>query len=208
MMGQTADRSGAAGTVGPLDVRLAVEVDDAVGCPLRGRDLDGVRQSVTRSAVGDPETCQVVVEDDESPDYRRTAVGDGCACAVFEDHDCIADLEAIRDGRLVFSVVVPDRDALRSVVEDLRATGATVSLERIRTGGPDGEASPDGVTLTDKQREALALAIEAGYYDRPREATLDELADGLGVTRSAVSQRLTAVERKLVAERAREADLG
>ena len=51
--------------------------------------------------------------------------------------------------------------------------------------------------LTEKQREAFDTAVSLGYYDRPREASLDEIATELGISRSAVSHRLCAVRRRL-----------
>lgn len=203
-MSPTATESGAESDVGPLDVRLAIDGDTATGCPLTGRDIDRVRHSMTHTDCGNDETCQVAVDDAEAHGYRRTPVTESCPCTVFDDYDCISDLEAVKDGRLLFSLVVPCRETLRSVVDDLRATGASVSLERIQVDAVASDTVPDGVALTPKQREVLSLAVESGYYDRPRGATLDDLADELDVTPSAVSQRLNAIERKLVCERARD----
>lgn len=199
------DRSGDRGDAAerPLDVQLAVEV--SCGCPLRNREVEAVRQSLTRSEGDEPERCQVAVPAGNG--YEQTAVDGACPCAILAEHECVADLAAVRDGRLLYDVVVPRREVLRSIVAALRDAGATVSVERIRTGSAREDPPAADVSLTPKQREALALAIETGYYDRPRGATLEELADELDVTPSAVSQRLTAVERKLVAERAREFDL-
>lgn len=56
----------------------------------------------------------------------------------------------------------------------------------------------DQITLTEKQREAVQTAVEMGYYETPRSASPADLAETLGVTRSALSQRLNAVETKLV----------
>jgi hypothetical protein len=44
--------------------------------------------------------------------------------------------------------------------------------------------------LTDGQREALLAAFEAGYFEIPRRTTLVELADELGVSDAALSERL------------------
>ncbi|WP_121823079.1 helix-turn-helix domain-containing protein [Halostella salina] len=201
MIGDTANANETAMGVGPLEVQLAVEVDSASVCPLRERDADEIRQSLSRSAVD--ETCQVVVEGDGDADYERTTVGETCPCSVLADHDCIPEIESVEDGRLLYSVVVPSREELRAVVSDLRGVGASVSLERIRADSADDGSSVDGVALTAKQREVLTLAIEAGYYEQPRNASLSDLAGELGVTPSAVSQRLNAIERKLVRTRAR-----
>ena len=45
-------------------------------------------------------------------------------------------------------------------------------------------------TLPNEQRETLALAVNEGYFETPREVTLDELAEQLDVPRSTVSYRL------------------
>ncbi|WP_336000656.1 helix-turn-helix domain-containing protein [Halorientalis halophila] len=44
--------------------------------------------------------------------------------------------------------------------------------------------------LTPTQREALTLAVETGYYDIPRNCTTVELADKLGISDQAVTERL------------------
>lgn len=52
--------------------------------------------------------------------------------------------------------------------------------------------------LTDRQREVLFAAFDAGYYERPRKTTGTELADELGITSATFQQHLRAAERKLV----------
>lgn len=54
--------------------------------------------------------------------------------------------------------------------------------------------------LTDGQREALVMAYSRGYFDSPRDATQDDLAEDLGITRQAVSSRLQRGIRRLVAD--------
>ncbi|GAA0250234.1 helix-turn-helix domain-containing protein [Haladaptatus pallidirubidus] len=44
--------------------------------------------------------------------------------------------------------------------------------------------------LTDDQQKALTLAVEHGYYDVPRVANQSELAEKLGVSHQALSERL------------------
>lgn len=52
--------------------------------------------------------------------------------------------------------------------------------------------------LTERQREVLFAAFEAGYYERPRQTTGAELADQLGITSTTFQQHIRAAERKLV----------
>ena len=52
--------------------------------------------------------------------------------------------------------------------------------------------------LTEKQREALILAFEHGYFDSPRASTLQEIADELGITQQSLSSRLRRGNRRLI----------
>lgn len=60
----------------------------------------------------------------------------------------------------------------------------------IQKSSPSVPARSRGEMLTNEQRDALARALEAGYFEVPRETTLIELADEIGISDSAVSQRL------------------
>ncbi|QLD89545.1 helix-turn-helix domain-containing protein [Natronomonas salina] len=44
--------------------------------------------------------------------------------------------------------------------------------------------------LTDKQEEALVLAFDRGYFETPREVTMEELGDEFGISQQAVASRL------------------
>ncbi|WP_245852909.1 helix-turn-helix domain-containing protein [Natrinema ejinorense] len=44
--------------------------------------------------------------------------------------------------------------------------------------------------LTDRQRECLTVALRQGYLEVPRECTLAELADELGVDKSTASETI------------------
>ncbi|WP_254810538.1 helix-turn-helix domain-containing protein [Natronosalvus amylolyticus] len=52
--------------------------------------------------------------------------------------------------------------------------------------------------LTDTQREALILAYECGYFESPRETTLAEIAEELGISQQALGSRLRRGNRRLV----------
>ncbi len=52
--------------------------------------------------------------------------------------------------------------------------------------------------LTDKQREALALAVRAGYFDRPKRTDLDAIAKSLRVSRPAAAERLQRATSKVL----------
>ena len=60
-----------------------------------------------------------------------------------------------------------------------------------------GGRSPESV-LTDRQREVIEMALRKGYFEVPRECTLAELADALGVDSSTASTILRRGQGQLV----------
>lgn len=147
--------------------------------------------------------CRAAVTTNDSSRIVGKEIEDDCVCPVFRNHACIASIEAFDSGELVVTLSLPSRELLPEIVEDLRNRGAAVelrSISRIASGGDldRRELTIDSGAITDKQREAIEVAIVEGYYDSPRRADLEDLADRLGISRSAVSQRLTVAETTLV----------
>ncbi len=54
--------------------------------------------------------------------------------------------------------------------------------------------------LTDPQYEVLTLACDRGYFAIPRQAELDDLAEELGVSHQALSERLRRGVEALVTD--------
>lgn len=100
-----------------------------------------------------------------------------------------------RDGRWTFRLLAPDREGIASAHDIMDDLGCRAECRRITTyDGDESKCSP----LTDEQREALISAVEAGYYDIPREVTADELADELGISHQALSERFRRAYRQLI----------
>jgi len=99
-----------------------------------------------------------------------------------------------RDGDMHFRVV-GEPAALQAALEEA-PEAMDLRIDEIVTpgGGPDLPAAG----LSDRQREAVEVAVELGYYDRPRGATHADVAAELGVTPSTASRHLQTAEAKLV----------
>ena len=96
----------------------------------------------------------------------------------------------------VFELRLPSRDALVAFNDECKRREASVSVTHLRSA--DGE-TPPLLGLTDKQQQLLTVAYEEGYFDVPRGISQDELASRLGVSKSAVSQRLRRAMTELCA---------
>ncbi|OLZ41715.1 DNA-binding protein [Natrinema saccharevitans] len=53
-------------------------------------------------------------------------------------------------------------------------------------------------SLTETERETFEVASREGYYETPRETTLEELADHFDISKTAVSMNLRRSERKVL----------
>ncbi|MDJ1431342.1 helix-turn-helix domain-containing protein [Halostagnicola sp. A-GB9-2] len=68
-----------------------------------------------------------------------------------------------------------------------------VELEAVTAIRPTGGR----VGLTDRQRETLATAERVGYYEIPREGTVSDVGDELGVSSSTAGNHLRKAEARL-----------
>lgn len=182
--------------------RAVLAFESSAECPFSSVDGDII--DAQNSLVDQSCHCQYVVD---SSGGEETVVGhtsrkheSDCACHVFGEYECVPDVLAVEDDLLVVSVFLPDRDIIADLVADLRSICDQVSLRRIADDPDDVEAARcevDLTQLTAKQRRALNLATERGYYEQPSGVSLAELAADLGVSKQAVSQRLRAAENEL-----------
>lgn len=65
-------------------------------------------------------------------------------------------------------------------------------------GGLEGVAEAAKARLSDRQQEALESALDLGYYDIPREASVEDVAADIGCARSTAAEHLRKTESKLL----------
>jgi predicted DNA binding protein len=94
--------------------------------------------------------------------------------------------------------LMPDREALHDVWEYAREEGFDFEIIEFRRQGRTDPEYPGGNAPTEEQREALLAAYEGGYFAEPRETSLEELAEELGISPTAVGGRLRRGMRSLV----------
>ncbi|WP_269782693.1 helix-turn-helix domain-containing protein [Halobacterium wangiae] len=82
----------------------------------------------------------------------------------------------------------PDRASLSEYQPLVEQKGVNVTLRRVY--GESDAVFGGEYGLSAKQREALEAAVAAGYFEVPRRASLSDLAEDLGVSTQAVSERL------------------
>lgn len=126
--------------------------------------------------------------------YAATADTRGTYPVAVENDIAYLDI-ALQDGEYTVRARIPDRDALTALREYCRANDFSFALDRIYE---ETEIDAVGNPLTDAQTEAMRVAYERGYFDSPRRATLDDIADEIGVSRQAVAARLRRGHKRLI----------
>ncbi len=101
------------------------------------------------------------------------------------------------DGRWTAEMRFPDRASFGHYHDFLVDEGVSVELLRLADAG-DRSRRAGEATLTDRQREALAVAHERGFFEVPRETELSEIAARLEISNQAVSERLRRGQARLV----------
>lgn len=92
-----------------------------------------------------------------------------------------------RDGGWHLRVLYPDRTHLSRTHAFAEEHGLTFDIITMR----EMEGEPAGrYGLTNSQYRVLELAAQRGYYKVPRGATLQELADEIGISHQALSEQL------------------
>ena len=87
-----------------------------------------------------------------------------------------------------FDVRSEDRSDIAAFQQRCQELDIAVTLTKLHALTPVDTAAEAG--LTDTQQEALVLAYERGYFESPREVTLEEIGEELGITQQAVGSRL------------------
>ncbi len=204
-----------------LCVVFEIEVPPGGHCPMGefSGDIEEVRQQLvngechTDTKVSTDECVCAPEQECTEVVHETRPIGATCPCAVFGEFNCVPRLLDATGECIHVETYLPDRDRLGNLVSALRevTNGLRLrQLKRIDTAQVErnrNTATLDLFDVTEKQREAVTKAVTAGYYSRPRETSLEELADDHDISRSALSQRLNAVESKLATAAFRQASI-
>lgn len=138
------------------------------------RDGDLVTECSVADENGSDLACQVTV----------TSLPELFACV--RDADGTVRTARAIENTWTFDLRFPNRDAASGCLS--RYDGGSLTVDRI--GSPSILQDGSGITPTEKQREVLVRALAAGYFDVPRRTSLVSLADDLGISDTAASERL------------------
>ncbi|MFB6130194.1 MAG: bacterio-opsin activator domain-containing protein [Salinigranum sp.] len=149
-----------------------VDIEDAIG------RVDGVESFEVVDSIDSEALIKVVWKEGPNGLFDSLAESGGTL------------LEATGESeRWSLQVRFENREDLTAFYRSCVDRGISLELTGVHNPGLLDEVGL-GFALTDTQRETLVAALEAGYFDVPRRTNLVELADRMGVSDTAVSQRI------------------
>ncbi len=187
------------------NVQLTLRFKPPAECPLREVVTDIGKVLVDRE--GETCRCDVIISvevEDEVGTMVAQISGDvdQCAGTVFEDFNCVPEVTAVEDQHIEVRTFVDESTDIDALLSRLGEVCEDVMLKRVSTDFKRKLASTfrdvDLHTLTKKQRKAVEIAIDRGYYTRPREISLSELADEFDISEQALAQRLARAEENIM----------
>jgi len=119
--------------------------------------------------------------------------------AVREENGTVLDATA-SDGRWRFRLLFPDRNAVSRCYERCQEAGARfeVHSNSINDLATASSRRPGG--LSGEQYTTLKRSLECGFYEVPRETTLEELSEEFDVSHQALSERLRRAHKTVVTD--------
>ncbi|MFB6119398.1 helix-turn-helix domain-containing protein [Halosegnis sp.] len=95
----------------------------------------------------------------------------------------------------ILTIWIPDRTELVHLWDYAQQNEIEIELLRVNEYASLGQTDAG---LTDTQRDALLVAVEMGYFEEPRDATLSQVAAELDISQPAASGLLRRGTRRLI----------
>lgn len=175
----------------------SLRIDAATTTEARTIELVTVSQtalSTVRSALETIPSVRSVSVLDRTGDARLEVEGRQCPIhvAAREAGVPIETPYEVADGDATIDVT-SSHDRLSKLGDELRARGLSFRVEYVQ------ESHDARELLTETQESLVRAAVQHGYYDAPRECTLTELAERVGLAKSTCSETLQRAQAAIVA---------
>lgn len=99
----------------------------------------------------------------------------------------------IKNGIQTHNILTPTPELFSALLKNLRQQFSSVKLLSVYSK-PDQRIKS---ILTQKQAESFVLAYESGYYNIPRNSSIEDLSKKAGIKRVAMGERLRRAEKRI-----------
>ncbi|AGN26294.1 hypothetical protein A3206_01715 [Candidatus Methanomassiliicoccus intestinalis] len=165
------------------------------GCAMiRVMDPHGTLQNITEKQYYGNEMGECTIDRISSHQLMAMVMNNNCQISkmVSESGCMITSAVSSKDnGDICWTIVGPNSVYVMNLIKRLNAEG-------FRTERKSSFQSDYAALLSDRQEEALRLALEHGYYEIPRRINLEELCLLLNCSKSTLDVTLRNAERKVI----------
>lgn len=102
----------------------------------------------------------------------------------------------ISSGTQYYTILSPSPELLKLLLKGLKKRFTSVEIKSLSSTPLKSKES----LLTRKQLDAFKLAYDLGYYSIPRDLTIKDLAQKLGIKRTSMQERLRRAEKRIFSE--------
>ncbi|MFC6716646.1 helix-turn-helix domain-containing protein [Natrialbaceae archaeon GCM10025810] len=188
-----------------LELRVESVVADAPSRTMPLVWFSGVDPDRLESRLEEDPTIEEHLRLLENPEegewFYRLEYGDRVTtvCQRLFEHDGAILDASVTGTRWTLQLLFPRREKLSDALSDIEDESVGIDVRRMVEADRNANLEATAA-LTEPQREAIAEAYRQGYYDVPREISLEELADELDISHQALSERLRRANRVLAGE--------
>lgn len=184
---------------------LALEIRIGEHCPAGQLDeqIVMIRQGTSREY----QHCEFVTKSSSTEEEIRVhhftkPVERDCFCLTFAEFGCVPHITKVTNSTMVIETFIQNKEQAWELLTTLEETTDGVELRRLNSSNFTEDVNASGEVdlsvLTPKQRQALEVAVESGYFETPRKTRLQDLAVEFDISTSAFGQRLRSAQRKLM----------
>ncbi|MFC7140854.1 helix-turn-helix domain-containing protein [Halosimplex aquaticum] len=194
----------------PVGERIARDPDVAGEAIHRMDDLGDGTVTMLTEGTGDLDRYREILE--SSPKVHEFTVADGegdrgWGYSRVETNDLVEymlerdrELELVRDMPIEITddgdqrvTLVGTEEAFARAARFDEPEGYDIEIEKTGEYHPESGRLLDA--LTSRQREVLEAAVAVGYYEAPRQATHEDIAEAVGCSPATVGEHLQKIER-------------
>lgn len=117
----------------------------------------------------------------------------GALPIIRSNHGMLQGMDKVNGSQRVFNIVVFRREDLRDIMTGLNKIGSARLGKLSPYDDPTAALSP-------RQSEVIETALDAGYFDWPRQIDAETLAERLGIAHPTLLEHLRKAEKKLIKE--------
>lgn len=173
---------------------VAHEAGTAIPLLWASTDDQGAVEAALQADATTVDACQLSKHEKQSL-YRVEWQPDVQAVveALLGRHGSLLDAHGSRAG-WSFRLLLRNRSGVDALADRCQKLGLDAVVQGLAAG------FPTGATVSEKQFEALSAALNMGYYAVPRRRTLEDVADEVGVSHQALSERLRRGQQGIIAQ--------